>query len=260
MARYATATPNQRLEARRLWIEIYAELTNPQGSSLDPQMVLEALQSIQSLIRSSDNHESAKYLDKAAAEVGPLENPDDFLYLTLPREVLDQPVNTLKLTERPLNCLHRENISTVDDLLQRSGPELLEIRNFGAVSLREVTTRLDERGWHLSTHGQGLAPPPGDQWVKYQDWLFLRSRFIRLPVDKILRWNSQIIASLKELGIVTVGQLVSLTDVEVLRLPWDEKPATYVWKFEKITGFDALEIINASLQDCGLSLTQETDR
>src|SRR5262245_48195169 len=55
----------------------------------------------------------------------------------------------LNLSVRATNCLESEGITTVRDLVIRSDDELLEVRNFGETTLREVKAKLSERGLHL---------------------------------------------------------------------------------------------------------------
>jgi DNA-directed RNA polymerase subunit alpha len=50
---------------------------------------------------------------------------------------------------RATNCLESEGITTVRDLVNRSEEELLEVRNFGETTLKEVQQKLQERGMHL---------------------------------------------------------------------------------------------------------------
>jgi DNA-directed RNA polymerase subunit alpha len=55
----------------------------------------------------------------------------------------------LELSVRATNCLESENISTVRDLVARSEDELLEVRNFGETTLKEVKQKLAEHGLQL---------------------------------------------------------------------------------------------------------------
>ncbi len=55
----------------------------------------------------------------------------------------------LELSVRATNCLESEGITTVRDLVIRNDDELLEVRNFGETTLREVKMKLTERGLHL---------------------------------------------------------------------------------------------------------------
>jgi DNA-directed RNA polymerase subunit alpha len=72
-----------------------------------------------------------------------------------PAEDEDQPsdyaitVEDLNLSVRSYNCLKREGINTVGDLVQKSESELMDIRNFGQKSIDEVKTKLEELGLGL---------------------------------------------------------------------------------------------------------------
>lgn len=57
----------------------------------------------------------------------------------------------LELSVRATNCLESEGITTVRDLVIRSEEELLEVRNFGETTLKEVQEKLEERGLTLNT-------------------------------------------------------------------------------------------------------------
>jgi DNA-directed RNA polymerase subunit alpha len=58
-------------------------------------------------------------------------------------------VEDLNLSVRSYNCLKREGVNTVGDLVQKSEAELMDIRNFGQKSIDEVKTKLDELGLSL---------------------------------------------------------------------------------------------------------------
>jgi len=58
-------------------------------------------------------------------------------------------VEDLNLSVRSYNCLKREGINTVGDLVQRSEQELMDIRNFGQKSIEEVKAKLEELGLSL---------------------------------------------------------------------------------------------------------------
>ena len=47
-------------------------------------------------------------------------------------------IEELDLTVRTYNCLKRDGIATVGELMDRTEPELLEIRNFGSKSVEEI--------------------------------------------------------------------------------------------------------------------------
>ena len=62
---------------------------------------------------------------------------------------LNMSLAELELSVRATNCLESEGITTVRDLVMRSEDELLEVRNFGETTLKEVQGKLKERGLHL---------------------------------------------------------------------------------------------------------------
>jgi DNA-directed RNA polymerase subunit alpha len=62
---------------------------------------------------------------------------------------LNMSLAELELSVRATNCLESEGITTVRDLVIRTDEELLEVRNFGETTLREVKGKLVERGLHL---------------------------------------------------------------------------------------------------------------
>ncbi|MGC5167737.1 DNA-directed RNA polymerase subunit alpha [Luteimicrobium sp. DT211] len=59
------------------------------------------------------------------------------------------PIEELNLSIRSYNCLKREGIHTVGELVARSEADLLDIRNFGAKSITEVTEKLGKLGLSL---------------------------------------------------------------------------------------------------------------
>ena len=63
----------------------------------------------------------------------------------------------LELSVRATNCLETEGITTVRDLVSRSDQELLEVRNFGETTLKEVRQRLGECGLELGMKLPGIV-------------------------------------------------------------------------------------------------------
>jgi DNA-directed RNA polymerase subunit alpha len=68
------------------------------------------------------------------------------------------PVEDLELTVRSYNCLKREGIHTVGELVSRSEADLLDIRNFGAKSIDEVKAKLVSMGLALKDSPPGFDP------------------------------------------------------------------------------------------------------
>ena len=68
------------------------------------------------------------------------------------------PIEDLDLTVRSYNCLKREGIHTVGELVGRSEADLLDIRNFGAKSIDEVKAKLAGMGLALKDSPPGFDP------------------------------------------------------------------------------------------------------
>ncbi len=87
-------------------------------------------------------------------EIGPASSVADTANAELDRK-LNMSLAELDLSVRATNCLETEGITTVRELVLRSPEELLEVRNFGETTLREVRSKLEERGLTL-----GMRIPP----------------------------------------------------------------------------------------------------
>ena len=68
------------------------------------------------------------------------------------------PIEDLDLTVRSYNCLKREGVHTVGELVARSESDLLDIRNFGQKSIDEVKVKLVELGLSLKDAPPGFDP------------------------------------------------------------------------------------------------------
>ncbi|MEV8406470.1 DNA-directed RNA polymerase subunit alpha [Streptomyces niveus] len=68
------------------------------------------------------------------------------------------PIEELELTVRSYNCLKREGIHSVGELVARSEADLLDIRNFGAKSIDEVKAKLAGMGLALKDSPPGFDP------------------------------------------------------------------------------------------------------
>jgi len=67
---------------------------------------------------------------------------------------LTMPISALRLSARASNCLQSEGMQTVGQLLEKTEAELLEIKNFGRVTLLELQEKLAEQGLEVAL----LAP------------------------------------------------------------------------------------------------------
>ena len=91
-------------------------------------------------------------IDAEGIDIGP--SPSDAALA----QDLALPIEDLNLTVRSYNCLKREGIHTVGELVARSEQDLLDIRNFGAKSIEEVKQKLIDMGLALKDSPPGFDP------------------------------------------------------------------------------------------------------
>lgn len=63
--------------------------------------------------------------------------------------LLERPISDLNLSVRARKCMVRLGISTIGELLRKTGDDLLECKNFGVTSLNEVREKLTQHGLKL---------------------------------------------------------------------------------------------------------------
>lgn len=63
------------------------------------------------------------------------------------------PIEDMDLSVRSYNCLKREGIGSVGELVTKTEQDLLDIRNFGQKSIEEVKQKLAEVGLSLADYG-----------------------------------------------------------------------------------------------------------
>ncbi|GAA1820398.1 DNA-directed RNA polymerase subunit alpha [Nesterenkonia flava] len=80
------------------------------------------------------------------------------------------PIEDLELTVRSYNCLKREGIHTVGELVARSEADLMDIRNFGAKSIDEVKEKLTELGLSLKDSPAGFDPAAARLAAEEEDY------------------------------------------------------------------------------------------
>ena len=70
-------------------------------------------------------------------------------------KVLEMTIEELDLSVRSFNCLKRANINTVEDLISKTGEDMMKVRNMGKKSLDEVQKKLEMMGLSLASEESG---------------------------------------------------------------------------------------------------------
>ena len=72
-----------------------------------------------------------------------------------PDAKLSMTIDELDLSVRSFNCLKRANINTVADLINKTGEDMMKVRNMGKKSLDEVQKKLELMGLSLASEDSG---------------------------------------------------------------------------------------------------------
>ena len=72
-----------------------------------------------------------------------------------PDTKLAMTIDELDLSVRSFNCLKRANINTVADLINKTGEDMMKVRNMGKKSLDEVQKKLEMMGLSLASEESG---------------------------------------------------------------------------------------------------------
>jgi DNA-directed RNA polymerase subunit alpha len=83
---------------------------------------------------------------EASGPGGIVVSPEEALASIGADPIKQQLIEDLDLSVRSYNCLKREGVATVGELMDKTEQELLEIRNFGQKSVDEVKEKLTELG------------------------------------------------------------------------------------------------------------------
>src|SRR3954453_16510417 len=132
----------QRTNYDKLIMEIWTNGTvSPQMALVEGARILR--KHLNPFIQSAEPGPEIGMQDEQAAATGDSQEDADL------NRKLAMSLAELELSVRATNCLESEGITTVKDLVIRTDEELLEVRNFGETTLKEVKQKLQERGLHL---------------------------------------------------------------------------------------------------------------
>ncbi len=91
--------------------------------------------------------ETGRYIPQeqpqALAPVEQLEKPQ------VAQATISMPVTAMKLSTRLLKALQNEGVATVGEILERTEKEVMEIRNLGDASFKELSEKLEELGLEI---------------------------------------------------------------------------------------------------------------
>ncbi|UCG33222.1 MAG: tetratricopeptide repeat protein [Phycisphaerales bacterium] len=237
--RNCTATPPVHINA----------LINLAALHKDMGQLDEAERCVQSVLDTDPNHERAKlFLKDIRSSRSMLYDEDQERLLETRNALLDIPISEFELSVRSRNCLKRMQIDTLGDLLRTTEAELLAYKNFGETSLNEIKNMLSQKGLRLGQmahEARVLVGAEVEELEQHAGYVPPGSlAVLNKPVSEIeLSVRSR--KCLQRLGIVTLGELASRTEAELLGA--------------KNFGVTSLNEIKQRLAEHGLSLRRLED-
>ncbi len=154
--------------------------------------------------------------------------------------VLQTPITNFELSARSRNCLERAGIRTIGDLTRTTEQALLNTKNFGETSLKEVRQMMEGLGLKI---GQFLKPASTGVGARGVSEISPEQRrLLEMPVAD-LQLSVRARKCLTRLGINTVGELINKTADELLAV--------------RNFGVTSLNEVRGKLAELGLSLKNE---
>ena len=170
------------------------------------------------ILATNPNHQRARlFMRDVNASKTMFFDEDQAKRLARHNAVLDIPVTDFELSVRARNCLKKMNIRTLGDLVSTTEAELLGYKNFGETSLKEIKEMLTAKGLKLGhddeEEGAELGSKPTLRLIL--DGGGPDEGLMSKPIGQI-DFSVRVRKTLQELQIVTLGDLVSMSEVDLL--------------------------------------------
>ncbi|MGC4032328.1 MAG: DNA-directed RNA polymerase subunit alpha C-terminal domain-containing protein [Tepidisphaeraceae bacterium] len=121
----------------------------------DNNMYEESRRCLMAVLRTDPNHPRASLFLKDVESARSMYSDDEDRARRSGNVVMDVPISDFELSVRSRNCLKKMDIKTLGDLLRVTEQELLSFKNFGETSLNEIKALLSSKGLRL---GQAVEP------------------------------------------------------------------------------------------------------
>jgi len=129
--------------------------------------------------------------------------------------ILETPVTDFELSVRARNCLKKMNINTLGDLVNTPETRLLEYKNFGETSLKEIRDMLALKGLRLGQALEDAAAADISDIFIADTSSQARDGVLATPLSQI-ELSVRARKALETLKIATLGDLVKRTEAELL--------------------------------------------
>ncbi|MCK6484252.1 MAG: tetratricopeptide repeat protein [Phycisphaerae bacterium] len=131
--------------------------------------------------------------------------------------IMDTPINDFELSVRSRNCLKKLDICTLGDLCRVTEAELLAYKNFGDTSLLEIKAMLTQKGLRLGQLAEQGGAPQARSVMRTRMVVTGSPEVLNKPVTE-LELSVRSRKCLQKLGLVTVGELISRSEAELLSI------------------------------------------
>ena len=131
-------------------------------------------------------------------------------------QVLETPVTDFELSVRSRNCLKAMGLTNLGDLLNVTEHDLLNYKNFGETSLREIKAMLAQKGLTLGQFVKdrdiktGLLPQEDSQEEQTDADVAMNLLLSEVTMSMRVR------RCLEQLGAVTLGEVCEMSEEELL--------------------------------------------
>ena len=184
------------------------------------------------------NARAMLYLKDATASLDMYYDEDREKRVDRQNKIRQTPLSEFELSIRSRNCLEKMNLRTLGDLMRTTEHELLNYKNFGETSLREIKGLLGQRGLRLGQEVEESEVEKVRQALTGD-----REEDERLSrAISLLGLSVRSRRCMETLGVTTVGELVQKTGQELLSC--------------KNFGQTSLEEVTGKLAEIGLGLKQ----
>ncbi len=159
------------------------------------------------------NHKKANLFKKdIASSMVMIYDEEKEKWLDRHNRILEIPISDFELSVRSRNCLKKMNINTLGDLLRISESELLSYKNFGETSLTEIKKILNQKQLSL-----GIASDLGTSVMPMlnHELSGVNEEMLGKTISD-LELSVRAKRALGNLGVISVSELVSKTEAELL--------------------------------------------
>ncbi|HET6323691.1 MAG TPA: DNA-directed RNA polymerase subunit alpha C-terminal domain-containing protein [Planctomycetaceae bacterium] len=196
-----------------------------------PPIHLGALMNLGLMYEDDQNYRAAAFCFRRVLEVDPnnerarlylkdIEAASDMYYdedaardVAKMEAILARPISDFELSVRSRNCLEAMNVNTLGDLTQVTEDELLNGRNFGETSLREVRDLLGAHGLRVGQNvGMGRMREP----LFTPTAMSPQEQAVQVTPLSDLNLSVRARKCMSRLGLTTLGDLIQKTPDELL--------------------------------------------